>query len=492
MKKLSIRYILSGLAVAAGVMGCVVCWLMGMDFIGLLPLACIVLIPMGMAGFIYGMKGACYGALIAAVFLSGIVENDWLDSPPGGFFKNFTLLAAWIGIDEYFKWRKKRYPDEDEEEAEDWYVPGRALQEALEEIPADSLMVKTSGDALFQLYRGANQLYIVRIGSVQEPEREREILSEEAFIPSRKNDQINLSDIEEVLINTGQSSNPRLKIRTREKTRRFRFLEFSKREEIDRFFDGLPVREVKNSLSSTIDPPEPTEEQIRRYAPHRKVAIGLATVCGLCAALWLFTELNYRLFTALNLVITAVAFIAYCVGFGASQPINPTKRVQYTTWIFQFLAIAQFYRILFDFHIDDPLLAAKPAAILALTGIAVFSPFAWRKKPELDRVITVLGAVAVFSALAVFQLNFLLDDGSRATMQDEVMRYKSVHRQIFFPTRFDLYISGVNGETYHVPRAFYDVVEEGDTVTVVTRTGALGIPYSFVVPAGSSGETWSP
>ena len=103
-----------------------------------------------------------------------------------------------------------------------------------------------------------------------------------------------------------------------------------------------------------------------------------------------------------------------------------------------------------------------------------------------------LAVTALFSALAVIQINYLLDDASRATVKSAAVEYKSIHRDIFSPSQFALRISWKSGDSYHVPRGFYDALEEDDTVTIVTRTGALGIPYSFVVPAGSTGETWSP
>ena len=435
---------------------------------------------------------ASYGVQIVAYFLLSSVENKWLDSPTGGFFKVSALVAAYFGLLYMFQALEKRKRDSGRAETKEGSEkPDDARRNA--NRSASSFMVKAFGDTLYQLFRGRERLYIVRLGYEAEPNSALMIASEEAFTPARGNESISLGDILEVRANPGRAIRPSLRIRARGRTRRFVFLEFTSREEVERYFEGLPVRIVETGLRSHAEEPEPTEEQKRRFVPYRRISVALAIAGGVCAALWLFTSGENKLFEALILALPVVAFLTYCAHFQALQPIKVGERSGYVYWSCAIPLMALLVKNLHDFEIGEPLKAALPATMIVLPAVAIFAAFVWGRKPELNRVLSVLMCVAFFSTLAAVRLNSLLDDGTRVTFRDVTVDYKNVDRDVLRPTRFLLHFSD-KGEFHKIraPRELYDALEEGDKVTIVTRTGSLGIPYSFAQPISSGGATPPP
>jgi hypothetical protein len=491
MKKRKARIVLRVLAIVIGLGGCVFFFLRGVSLLEPLPLLFLSLWILTLLSVI-GAKAAAYGAMVAIYILSSFVENEWPDSPVSGFFKVYAVYTVYFGLLYMLQALEKRKSKTADGEAKESAQKADGMPRKAG-LPANSLLVRAFGYTLYQLFRGREALYVVRLGVEAEANSALEIASEEAFTPARGNEIIPLGDILEVRANPGRAFNPFLRIRARRRTRRFTFLEYTRREEVERFFEGLPVRILENGLRSRTEEPEPTDEQKRQFEPYRKISIALAVAGALSAALWLFTGGDNKLLEALNPALPVAAFLTYCAHFQALKPIKSGVRADFVYMSWGIPATALLTKCYFDFDISDPWSAAAPAALIALPAIALFAAFVWGGKPELNRVLSVLLCIVLFSALAVFRLNSLLDDGTQATFRTITVDYKSVDRNAFLPTRFLLNFHG-KGEfdMIRAPRELYDALEDGDKVSIVTRTGALGIPYSFVQSLSGGGATPPP
>ena len=155
-----------------------------------------------------------------------------LPQPYGGLAV-VAVLAAMIGGPVLVSWlirlRRKRSGGEAEVDEEDETDDPEALNEIIratvqERGPSKGWLVKSAADLVYQLLRGEDFLYIVRVGSILNPDPRRMIGLPEEFRQGRGNTAIPLRDILEVRVNAGRAINPYLRIRTYNGDRRLHVL----------------------------------------------------------------------------------------------------------------------------------------------------------------------------------------------------------------------------------------------------------------------------
>jgi len=431
-----------------------------------------------------GVYGALYGLGIA--FLGATRD---LPQPYGGLAV-VAVLAAMVGGPalgaRLIQVRRKRRGGEAEEgEAEGPEALNASIRAAIQERgPAKGWLVKSAADLVYQLLRGEDRLYVVRLGSGLYSDPGRMIGSPEEFRPGRGNASIPLRDILEVRVNPGRAINPYLRIRTHDGTRRFTFFAPTARAEIEGLLEGLPVRFEETGRRAPGPRPRATPHQIKRYAPYRRIAAALSASGGLSAALWLFVDVPYRAFEALSLLFPAAAFALYCACFEALRPMEKESRGRTAMFSWMFPGYALFMRGMTDFNLDAWVQVVPPAAAIFLTAAALFLAFNARKKPEPRRVVSVLLCVAFYAAFAPVHLNNLLDDGSRVETRQAVIVDMEIDEDDDGPDEYVLHVDvqGARRELNTSPE-LYEALKIGDSVAVETRTGPLGIAYSDARPA---------
>jgi hypothetical protein len=474
LKKHKVRTVLSALAFGIGLIAVLALHYMGFD---LPAMWCVGLASLGFVLLMGWWRWAAAFALAIVYFAILYYNPAWLDTLAGGVLKALAPWLVFYGAIGLISSGKKSALEDDR-------MP-KLFPEDPGDKPVQSLTVQKLWGTEYQLFRGKEHLYIVWLNPYPEPIEGLLIDSEEAFKPGRHNAAIPFNDILSVQINPGRAHHPPVRIRTRERRWRFTLLEYTKREDLEKFFAGLPLTVLENGFRSYEHQPDPTPEQVKRFAPYRNASIALSALGAAAATLWLSWDAAYRPLAFVNLLLLIAAFALYLASFAASQPMKHKGLSQLVTLNWIFPAIALFVRALYDYRIDAALKVAPPAAAIWLAFAAILLLFLRRKKPELNRVLAALLCAAALCWISAIHLNGLLDDGSRAASQLTQVEYKHISREFDRPTE---YILGVGGKFWGVnaSRALYDQVEEGDAVRVGTRTGALGIPYSFVEAADES------
>ncbi len=222
----------------------------------------------------------------------------------------------------------------------------------------------------------------------------------------------------------------------------------------------------------------------KRVALLRKVNVGLAIFTGLVDLPWLFLQVPYRLFAALALLPTLIAAALCCV-FPNDTTLAETKKAERTRASFLSVlllsAIVPTLRTLLDFNF----LSWKPLLLISLGVFAVLMlallalTKEWRAHKSL--ILAFILILAYYALGFTGQMNYLLDR-SEPTEQTAVVEKMNISTSSKSPDSYYLTVRLPNGATekLEVGEKLYEQTELGDTVTVETYSGGLGVPYAFV------------
>ncbi len=457
----------------------------------------------GLFGILSGWRGfacgACSGAGLAMMY-----ANQALKQPVGGLITIAGLLFA-IGAPAvistpggiralFSKWKKGASER-----------PRRRvkLHAAKPKEEVGELLLR-SGLWISQYLREGDQIYVARVMAITDESSAKPLLKSAAdYAPAKGNSILNVADIADVQRRMG-TDGEYVRIR-RHSGRPMPWCELVSGDgakadaQLAKVFAGIPVEwkagKTSKKASKKIFSPGVSAKQWRTYTEEaRKILRRYDRLRGwllaasiACQLLWLFVGINYRVLCAANLILPPVSFLLYFYRMRAG--VTGNKNADQTLLMDAVLLpnIALGLRMLLDFDLDNWLqLLAPTGAITALFALLALlitrgsgAPRRW--------MAGALACIALLYALAAsVHLNWVLDGGQNRveTVAPIVKMY--VSRGGKSPTRYTLTLNTENGEkSAKVGKEFYNTLQVGDEVKLVTSTGPLGITYHYAREAGS-------
>lgn len=457
----------------------------------------------GLFGILSGWRGfacgACSGAGLAMMY-----ANQALKQPVGGLITIAGLLFA-IGAPAvistpggiralFSKW-KKGAPERSRRRVK--------LHAAKPKEEVGELLLR-SGLWISQYLREGDQIYVARVMAITDESSAKPLLKSAAdYAPAKGNTILNVADIADVQRRMG-TDGEYVRIR-RHSGRPMPWCELVSGDgakadaQLAKVFAGIPVEwkagKTPKKASKKIFSPGVSAKQWRTYTEEaRKILRRYDRLRGwllaasiACQLLWLFVGINYRVLCAANLILPPVSFLLYFYRMRAG--VTGNKNADQTLLMDAVLLpnIALGLRMLLDFDLDNWLqLLAPTGAITALFALLALlitrgsgAPRRW--------MAGALACIALLYALAAsVHLNWVLDGGQNRveTVAPIVKMY--VSRGGKSPTRYTLTLNTENGEkSVKVGKEFYNTLQVGDEVKLVTSTGPLGITYHYARDAGS-------
>lgn len=457
----------------------------------------------GLFGILSGWRGfacgACSGAGLAMMY-----ANQALKQPVGGLITIAGLLFA-IGAPAvistpggiralFSKW-KKGAPERSRRRVK--------LHAAKPKEEVGELLLR-SGLWIGQYLREGDQIYVARVMAITDESSAKPLLKSAAdYAPAKGNSILNVADIADVQRRMG-TDGEHVRIR-RHSGRPMPWCELVSGDgakadaQLAKVFAGIPVEwkagKTPKKASKKIFSPGVSAKQWRTYTEEaRKILRRYDRLRGwlldasiACQLLWLFVGINYRVLCAANLILPPVSFLLYFYRMRAG--VTGNKNADQTLLMDAVLLpnIALGLRMLLDFDLDNWLqLLAPTGAITALFALLALlitrgsgAPRRW--------MAGALACIALLYALAAsVHLNWVLDGGQNRveTVAPIVKMY--VSRGGKSPTRYTLTLNTENGEkSVKVGKEFYNTLQVGDEVKLVTSTGPLGITYHYAREAGS-------
>lgn len=457
----------------------------------------------GLFGIFSGWRGfacgACSGAGLAMMY-----ANQALKQPVGGLITIAGLLFA-IGAPAvistpggiralFSKWKKG---------ASERSRRRVKLHAAKPKEEVGELLLR-SGLWISQYLREGDQIYVARVMAITDESSAKPLLKSAAdYAPAKGNSILNVADIADVQRRMG-TDGEYVRIR-RHSGRPMPWCELVSGDgakadaQLAKVFAGIPVEwkagKTPKKASKKIFSPGVSAKQWRTYTEEaRKILRRYDRLRGwllaasiACQLLWLFVGINYRVLCAANLILPPVSFLLYFYRMRAG--VTGNKNADQTLLMDAVLLpnIALGLRMLLDFDLDNWLqLLAPTGAITALFALLALlitrgsgAPRRW--------MAGALACIALLYALAAsVHLNWVLDGGQNRveTVAPIVKMY--VSRGGKSPTRYTLTLNTENGEkSVKVGKEFYNTLQVGDEVKLVTSTGPLGITYHYAREAGS-------
>ena len=457
----------------------------------------------GLFGILSGWRGfacgACSGAGLAMMY-----ANQALKQPVGGLITIAGLLFA-IGAPAvistpggiralFSKWKKG---------ASERSRRRVKLHAAKPKEEVGELLLR-SGLWISQYLREGDQIYVARVMAITDESSAKPLLKSAAdYTPAKGNSILNVADIADVQRRMG-TDGEYVRIR-RHSGRPMPWCELVSGDgakadaQLAKVFAGIPVEwkagKTPKKASKKIFSPGVSAKQWRTYTEEaRKILRRYDRLRGwllaasiACQLLWLFVGINYRVLCAANLILPPVSFLLYFYRMRAG--VTGNKNADQTLLMDAVLLpnIALGLRMLLDFDLDNWLqLLAPTGAITALFALLALlitrgsgAPRRW--------MAGALACIALLYALAAsVHLNWVLDGGQNRveTVAPIVKMY--VSRGGKSPTRYTLTLNTENGEkSVKVGKEFYNTLQVGDEVKLVTSTGPLGITYHYAREAGS-------
>lgn len=457
----------------------------------------------GLFGILSGWRGfacgACSGAGLAMMY-----ANQALKQPVGGLITIAGLLFA-IGAPAvistpggiralFSKW-KKGAPERSRRRVK--------LHAAKPKEEVGELLLR-SGLWISQYLREGDQIYVARVMAITDESSAKPLLKSAAdYAPAKGNSILNVADIADVQRRMG-TDGEYVRIR-RHSGRPMPWCELVSGDgakadaQLAKVFAGIPVEwkagKTPKKASKKIFSPGVSAKQWRTYTEEaRKILRRYDRLRGwllaasiACQLLWLFVGINYRVLCAANLILPPVSFLLYFYRMRAG--VTGNKNADQTLLMDAVLLpnIALGLRMLLDFDLDNWLQLLAPTgtitALFALLALLITrgsgAPRRW--------MAGALACIALLYALAAsVHLNWVLDGGQNRveTVAPIVKMY--VSRGGKSPTRYTLTLNTENGEkSVKVGKEFYNTLQVGDEVKLVTSTGPLGITYHYAREAGS-------
>ena len=258
---------------------------------------------------------------------------------------------------------------------------------------------------------------------------------------------------------------------------------FAQNSQIRAFFARCTsncVEKKKKTPEKSKVPEKPADRS--RVAALRKANVALAVFAGLVDLPWLFLNVPYRLFAILALLPPLIA-LALCCIFPDDTTLTDSKRAESSrasfTGVMIIGSLVPTLRTLLDFNFPQwgRLLLISAVVCVVLLVLVLLLSTEWRVKKS--ALICVGFALLYYSVGFTAQVNYVFDR-AEPTSCEAVVEEIRISTSSKSPDTYDLTVVLPDGQTQElsVAQEFYEQTEIGDTVTVETYSGALGIAYA--------------
>ena len=258
---------------------------------------------------------------------------------------------------------------------------------------------------------------------------------------------------------------------------------FAQNSQIRAFFARCTsncVEKKKKTPEKSKVPEKPADRS--RVAALRKANVALAVFAGLVDLPWLFLNVPYRLFAILALLPPLIA-LALCCIFPDDTTLTDSKRAESSrasfTGVMIISSLVPTLRTLLDFNSPQwgRLLLISAVVCVVLLVLVLLLSTEWRVKKS--ALICVGFALLYYSVGFTAQVNYVFDR-AEPTSCEAVVEEMRISTSSKSPDTYDLTVVLPDGQTQElsVAQEFYEQTEIGDTVTVETYSGALGIAYA--------------
>ena len=457
----------------------------------------------GLFGILSGWRGfacgACSGAGLAMMY-----ANQALKQPVGGLITIAGLLFA-IGAPAvistpggiralFSKWKKG---------ASERPRKRVKLRAAKSKEEVGELLLR-SGLWISQYLREGDQIYVARVMAITDESSAKPLLKSAAdYAPAKGNSILNVADIADVQRRMG-TDGEYVRIR-RHSGRPMPWCELVSGDgakadaQLAKVFAGIPVEwkagKTPKKASKKIFSPGVSAKQWRTYTEEaRKILRRYDRLRGwllaasiACQLLWLFVGINYRVLCAANLILPPVSFLLYFYRMRVGVTGNKKIDEELFTNAMLFPNIALGVRTLLDFDLDNLLQVFVPtgaiAVLFALLALLITRGSGVSKR----RLASALALVAfLYAPAASVQLNWVMDGGRNRVETVVPIVEMYVSKGSKSPTWYELTLNTENGKkSVKVGKEFYNTLQVGDEVKLVTSTGPLGITYHYAREAGS-------
>jgi len=362
-----------------------------------------------------------------------------------------------------------------------------------------SLLLIAGTGGMYQLIRGKDALYFIRVGGelsgLDTVLLRTELDDEAALLQGKKDFRLRPQEIVAIRCRYGRTTGTpfencgRLTIKTDRKQYGYTILETLPPKQLKAFFSDLPFTITTKKQADV--PVRPLSEAETRILPTLKKACLALTVSALVvAAVFLFLPVGrvvYRILSALCMLIPVITGVLYAK-FNTLLSVEDKNRDEPTfkkTGVNVLLPLlipsgALMIRTIYDFTVTDwPdffIWSGALGAVILLLLFAFTTEYKRRKT-----VIIMFVMVALFYApSAVTQVNGLYDTSAPTVYTRTLLdkRISSGRSSTFY--YFTVEMESGGEKDIGVSREYYKEREPGDIVTVVERSGLLGIDYVLI------------
>jgi hypothetical protein len=360
-----------------------------------------------------------------------------------------------------------------------------------------SLLLFTQTGGMYQLIRGIDKLYFIRIGGelsgMDEELIRTDFLDETRLIQGKKDFDIAQNEIAQIRCRYGSitgvpmESCAEIKIKTDRRTYTFAVLDHLPERRLATFFGGLPfsagVKKQARASARGL-----TEEEKRILPGLKKACLALTVLAIVAGAAFIFLPggpVLYRVLSAACILIPVAAFVLYMKynNLLSIEDSNDSMFKRSRANISTALLIpsgALVMRTIYDFNVTGwASFAIWSGAMIAVVLLMMFKFTKEYKRKK--SVIWMIVLVALFYApSAVVQVNGLYDYSepvvySTTLLDKHISEGRSSTRYIYTVEMED-----GSEKDLGVSREFYREQVAGDTVTVVEQSGLLGIDYAYI------------
>lgn len=329
-------------------------------------------------------------------------------------------------------------------------------------------------DALYQIMRGNDCIYVISAGSKLFPKLKRTIETPEDFQSGSGRRKIDFVDIEAVNISI-EEDGAHIRLKTWSKTFRWD-TDAHTPEEIKALFDGLPMA-FKDKVNDLSPDQREQKERLERICRVLRIA---SWISGL---LFLFLARPYRALATINIAIPAAFLVIYALNLNRWSLFGYEKRESLTfgCWCVSMCAIIM--RAFVDFNFPSPVQLVLPMLVVAAAGIAVFFVLSIGQAKKIKSMLCMLLCIALYTPGATVMLNYLLPVKNVRTYTASVLD-KKIHKGSRSPERYNVTILTQVGEIeVYTTQEIYDILEIGGEAAYIQETSLLGIDFGDVYPS---------
>ena len=353
--------------------------------------------------------------------------------------------------------------------------------------------------AFYQVIRGGDALYFVRIGgelSGMDETLVRTDFSDEAgLIKGKKDFRLRFDEIVSIQCRyrrergTPLENCGRLTIKTDRKKTTYAILDTLPVERIEAFFAGLPFS-LQGKSRPEQPAPEPTEEEKAMLPRLKKICLALTVLAVIAGVAFMFLPIGpvvYRILSAACMLIPIVTGILYAK-YNTLLSIEDKSRDEAVfkksgvNVIIPLLipSVVLMLRTIYDFTVTDwagLLIWSGTIFMVILLLLLAFTTEYKRKKSVI--VLFVMAALA-YAPSAVLHINGLYDSSTPTVYSSQLLdKHISDGRSSTF-YYFTVEMGNGKEKDIGVSPEYYEERGVGDTVTVVEQSGLLGIDYVYI------------